>query len=559
MRIHDRTLLQWLQQPVPDRGVYFGAPGDNWDHWSYLRLADLVHRYAGGLVERGTRAGDVVVVVARSGPAFVAAMFGAMVAGATACAIAPRFGYQRGEDYERHLTHVLGRAGPAVTVVDTDSQKPVQQALHRTGLAAPVLCDELGSGAPIAAPRPPADVPLLQFTSGSSGYARGVLISHRALESNLAAIRDWLRLREGDAGLSWLPVHHDMGLIGNLISVCVAGIDWWCMQPDDFIRTPLRFLRCISERRIDITSMPNFGLAYLLRRVSPDQLEDLRFDSLRAVILGAERVDPRLLERFEALFSPYGLDRRALLPAFGQAEATLAVTGLPLGRGWTTARPQGVRPGVADVVGCGQPLSGMSIAIVDDRDEQVSDGVVGEIVVEGTSLAAGYAAERGPNDGSERGSGSGTRINGGRLHTGDAGFIQDRELFVLGRLGDGLKVRGRMVFAESIELELAARGIAERRAVALLGIRDGVPTAAVVIDAPDPKCTATVREVLIERVGDAALYLICVPRGRLAVTSSGKPRRRVMWRALCDGSLDGDIVDINAAPAAALQRAVVME
>jgi acyl-CoA synthetase (AMP-forming)/AMP-acid ligase II len=183
-------------------------------------------------------------------------------------------------------------------------------------------------------------------------------------------------------------------------------------------------------------------------------------------------------------------------------------------------------------VGCGRPLRGITVTIVDENGRPVPDGQIGEIAVTGPSVATEYVQASGGS--------SATRIDGQTLHTGDAAFLEEGELFVIGRLGDGIKVRGRMVFAESLELALSERGIKERRAAVLLGIRDGRPSGVVVFENEQEGWAAIAAEVLSAALGNADLIAINAPRGGIAVTSSGKPRRRVMWRAFLDASLRGD-------------------
>ncbi len=532
MRIPDRTLLQWLDDPAENRGMHFARGSDGWDHWPYPRLRELALQVTAACVERGVRRGDVVAVIQRCSPGFVASMFGTFAAGASACSIAPPFAFQHAEHYQRHLAHVLRVARPTLIVVDDESLPQVRPVAGQAGLPAPTAFGELIAGLGAATgPLVPGEVALVQFTSGSSGFSRGVRISASALEANVNAMRRWLLWAPDDPGINWLPVHHDMGLIGSMINFVVQGCDGWMLQPEDFIRSPMRYLSCISEQRVKLTPMPNFGLAYILRRVRPADLDGLSFDSLRAIILGAERIDSRVLSAFERLLAPYGLRHTALVPAYGGAEATLAVTGLPVTEGWTTSLPLGALGAETPVVGCGRPLDGTSVRVADEQGAQVPDGVVGEIVVTGGSMASGYLGGAG--------TASGTSLDGGVLRTGDAGFIQDGQLFVLGRLGDGLKVRGRMVFAESLEAQMCELGIPERRASVLLGVRDGEPIAAVIFEMPKPGWPAIAYRVLREHLERATLISLTVPRGGLAVTSSGKPRRRVMWQALCAGTLGG--------------------
>ncbi|MFD8203427.1 AMP-binding protein [Streptomyces sp. NPDC059701] len=541
MGIGDRGLLDWLDDASAERGLYYANRGDGWDFWSYRDLRDLVLRTAAALRARGVGDGDVVALVQRSGPGFVATFFGALAAGATPCTIAPPFAFQRADEYERHAAHLLGTVRPRIAVCDEESQERVRKVAAVTDLPEPVVFDELVAGAePLEGPLPLPETALVQFTSGSSGFSRGVRISAEALRTNLTGMRRWLGCAPELPAISWLPVHHDMGLVGFLLNVVVTGFDGHMLQPDDFIRSPQRYLRRISEQRIAMTAMPNFGLSYILRRVRPADLEGLRFDSLRCVIIGAERIDPKVLDDVHALLGPHGLDRGALLPAYGSAEATLAVTGLAPGEGWSTREPdEGDAGSLAGtvVVGCGRPLKDRTVTIVSEDGDALPDGQVGEIVVSGVSIAEGYVGDAG--------TASGTSI-GDRLRTGDAGFLRDGQLFVIGRLGDGLKVNGKMVFAESLETLLHQRGIPERRVAVLLGVRDGRPTGVAVFAGVQDGWRRAAHEVLSEWLGDAELLAVEVPRGGIAVTSSGKPRRRVIWKALCGGTYEETVRPLTA-------------
>ncbi|GAA3021866.1 AMP-binding protein [Streptosporangium longisporum] len=545
MHIPDRGLLEWLDDPSTERGLYYADSGDSWNFWSYRDLTDLVLRTAAALQAGGVRPGDVVALVQRSSPGFVAGFFGALAAGATPCSIAPPFAFQRADDYEKHAAHLFATAQPRFTISDDESLERIRKVTATAGLDEPVVFEHLIDGVePLERPLPLPETALLQFTSGSSGFSRGVRISSRALQDNLTGMRRWLEWKPEHPCSSWLPVHHDMGLIGCLLNFIVTGCDGWMMQPDDFIRSPLRFLRCLSDRRIVRTAMPNFALAYIQRRVKPAALEGFRFDALQSLIIGAERISPQVLTDFHALLEPYGLRRDALLPAYGGAEATLAVTGLPLREGWSAHTPDDATAesfGGAPVVGCGRPLEGRTVRIVSEDGEELPDRSVGEIVVTGVSIASGYVGDPG--------SASGTSL-GQELKTGDAGFLHDGQLFVIGRLGDGLKVNGRMVFAESLETMLHERGIPERCLAVLLGHREGVPTGVAVFGGVQPGWRTIAHEVFTEWLGDAELLTVELPRGGIAVTSSGKPRRRVIWSALCAGKLPAEAKPLVADPVA---------
>jgi acyl-CoA synthetase (AMP-forming)/AMP-acid ligase II len=525
-------MLQWLDQTPENNGMHFAQAGNQWHYVPYTELAALTERASAALVAHGVGRNDAVALPMPASPEFIAFLFGAQAIGATPCTLATRTLYSSSDEYCGRLTELLGAAKPALIVVEHDSNSEVWQAAQRIGLRAPVVAGDLLAAAESARPvKSPGELGLLQFTSGSTGLGRGVRIPMSSLSSNIAAIRTWLSWHAGSPCITWLPVHHDMGLIGLIASV-TAGSDCWVFQPADFIRSPLRYLSCISENLIEITAMPNFGLAYILRRIKQGQLGDLRFDRLRCVVLGAERIVPEVLTDVAALLEQHGFASNALLPAYGGAEATLAVTGLTPGTGWTLRAPAAGPDTNNQVVGCGRPLPGMTVTVVDEYGHAVPDGAVGEIVAAGESIADSYL-DHPSADG---------RLADHTWRTGDAGFMCDGQLYVIGRLCDGLKIRGRMLFAEEVEARLFDGGISHRRAAALLGMHDNVPTAVVVFESAHETWPAIAQERLREYLADISVILLDVPRGGISATSSGKPRRQAMWLEFCAGQLDGRLI-----------------
>lgn len=509
-------LLSWLAEPRSDRGIRFARPDGDWDRWSYDELAGLAHEYAAGLIARGVRPGDVVTVVLPSGPAFVGALFGTLLAGATAAPLAPAATFGDPDRYAEHVTSALAAARPRLVVVDAAAGTAVTPLARRAGVSTvepeDVRAESLG-----AHQRAPARLALVQFTSGTTGNVRGVRVPYAALAENIGAIRRWLEMTPEDATASWLPVHHDMGLVGCLLAPVVTGADLWLLSPADFVRQPTRYLACFGRLGARLSAMPGFGLAHVLRRVRPEQLAGMDFHRWRAVIVGAERVLPDVLDRFAALLAPQGLRRNALLPAYGLAEATLAVTGVPLRTGWRQSTgPEGV-----PVVGCGVPLAGSRVTIVDDDGQRTDDGVPGEIVVDGTGVTDGYVGAAGFRA---------TTFAGGALRTGDAGFVQGGELFVLGRMGDSLKIRGRAVFAEDLDAVLCgALAVPPSRLATVLGLRAGTPTAVVYLEHPRQEWLPRIPALLRPLVDDATVVTVPVPAGGVPRTTSGKPKRRLLW------------------------------
>lgn len=502
------------------------------------------------LADRGVRRGDVVSVITDTGAEFVAGFFGALACGATPSPVAPPLITQKPAAYDRHLAHVLTAARPRAVLTTPDLAARVEsvfpEGMPRAILS--VTADGLASCGRGITSVAAGETALLQFTSGSSGPPKGVLIPVRSLEANIKAIIDWLKLTPDDPTASWLPVHHDMGLIGCLLTPIFSGSDLWNMRPLDFVRSPATWLECFGSSGARLTAVPNFGLAYVARKVAPEVLAGMDFSGWRTVIVGAERIDPDVLDRFARLLGPHGFRPGAFQPAYGLAEATLAVTGVPLRqrprilavdrrsltpggrvvlapdqpRAWWTMR----------VVGCGYPLGAATVRITGANGEELGDGCFGEIVAGGPSIASRYLhhADRFTV----------TTIDGGTLRTGDAGFLIDGELFVVGRLGDSIKRRARMVFAEDLEaLLLEIPDMRRVRPVVLLGTYEGTDMAVVVAECdPGPWIDPVIRSVGLH-AEDIDVTVCAVDKGTVLRTSSGKPRRRPMWLSFTAGEFAG--------------------
>ncbi|WP_067134630.1 AMP-binding protein [Microtetraspora malaysiensis] len=534
-------LLTWIDEPSTRQGIRFRQDGA-WERWTYADLAGFAGKIAGGLAAAGVRHDERVVIIERTGPDFVATLYGVMLAGAIPCPVAPPYLFQNADLYARHLRAIIDVARPALVVTAAN-------LVERLEFDGPVHTAAELAAAGGRADGPPAGAALLQFTSGSSGRVKGVRVPVAALAANVAAISTWLEMGEGDATASWLPVHHDMGLIGCLFTPVSRQRDLWLLEPAEFIRDPASYLACFGEHGATMTAMPPFGLEYIVRRLSALPLTGMDFSRWRALIVGAERIDVDVLDRFTALLAPAGFDRRALLPAYGLAEATLAVTGLALREEPTSLPvvPQEVRLGspvtdggdtVRPVVGCGRALDGVRVAVVDEDGVELPERHVGQIVVRGASLAEGYVrdgAATGRADDSPAGL---TEWHEGALHTGDAGFLDGGQLFVIGRLGDAMKVRGRTLFAEDVESALVDAGVPRLRLTVLLGSSAGGATGVVLLERPTPEWAAAAEATLRRMTEHATTVVLDVPRRSIARTTSGKPKRREMWTAYVAGKLD---------------------
>lgn len=530
-----RSLLGWLAAPQSGRVLHFADPEGAWTTVEREELAHRVRQAAWRLRDAGVATGDTVLVTALPTPDFVAYFFGTLLAGATPVAApAPRT-FSAHAEYLGRIRDLLALSGARVVTAPGELAASLARADAAGVVLGPVEARWPALDLPDAAP--PARTALLQLSSGTSGPQQAVHVSTGALEANLRAMSDWV----GQAGsmAAWLPMSHNMGLVGTLLTTLVNGWEGWFMRPESFVRRPAAWLECFGRFGADISGAPTFGLAHLLRRVHAEDLKGYDFSGWRTLILAGERVDPDVLSAFQALLEPHGFDRNALLPAYGMTEATLVVSGrrhadplrsLPLdpaslGIG-KRVRPAPAGSAGVGLVSCGRPLVGTEITVVGEDGTPLEPGRLGEIVVRSPSLADGRQGDGGRHTSFD-----------GRLHTGDAGFLHDGELFVVGRLGDSLKIRGTWLFAEDLERGTRQVSGPEEPVTVLLGVLGGRESAVVVLrEDCDPDLASRTGDTVTKLTAGAVdVVVLAAPAGWVKHTANGKVRRRVTWQQLATG------------------------
>jgi acyl-CoA synthetase (AMP-forming)/AMP-acid ligase II len=497
-------------------------------------LALRVRQVAGQLIEEGVGNGDVALVIGQNSIEFIAMFYGVLYVGATPATFPPPMPFGL-TGYRDRLTSILDTLRPVV-ILASSGTAPAVDAIAK-GRRSRVLA-EPKADAPVARTSPQTgETALIQFSSGSSGSPRGVSISRRALNANVTAISQWLPFGPDDRGVCWVPFHHDMGLVGCLLMPVASAADAWFTRPEEFIRSPLQWLRTIAAKGGTASAVPAFSLSHILHRVRPAELSDLDLSSLHSLVIGAERVAPATLNDFYRLLEPFGLAHSALLPAYGLAEATLAVTGIRGDRTQVPARrvnPAALTPGgpivspaapsdpSVEVISCGRPVGGVEVAIVSGEGHPLAEGSFGEISVRGGSVATGYLGHERPFE--------------GVLRTGDMGFMLDGELYVVGRVGDSIKRNGRWIFAEDVEQVAIAASGHPQHTVALLGTVNGQDCAVIVI--AGRRAGPEARDVglaVASRMPGLRVLVIRTGKSGIQRTTSGKPRRRAMWQELMTG------------------------
>ncbi|WP_459549744.1 AMP-binding protein [Nocardia sp. X0981] len=551
------AVRDWLTAPATDTGVYFADEGTGWEYRSYAELADLSWSIAELMRERGMRDRAGVCVVMPTGFPCAAAFYAVWACGGVFTPVAPPM-YGDLEQYVAHVGSILAQARPLLVVTSPEFLELARQAHTAAGRDdEPVVVDP--ATLPAAPTRrvfsEPDDCALLQFTSGSTGTPRGVRVSWRNLANNIAMITALVDWRPGEAMVSWLPLYHDMGLVGAFLTTVTNQGDLYLMRPDQFVRDPVRWLRAMT--RAQHSPSPSFALGYVAHRVRPQDIAGLDLSGWRTLAVGSEPVEVADLQSFARLTAPRGFSMKAYTLAYGLAEATLMVSSsardrpitslrldtaaLRFGEPVTVLEEQSLSDGrtVAGsgwINGLGFSTPESTVHVVDANGHELPDGTLGEMTVTGGSVALGYSGPPGPA--------SATRIEDGVLYTGDAGFRYRGEVFVLGRMGSSLKVRGRPVFMEDLESRVAQEtGITKGKLAAVAVPDAGEPGIALFAEAAPGDWIARAREIIGGQLGSGRpVTVVTGPRGIIHRTSSGKPRRRHMWQRFRAGTLDGAVV-----------------
>ncbi|WP_074796669.1 fatty acyl-AMP ligase [Nitrosospira briensis] len=522
---------------------FYDARGNLRSILPYQALRANARTSAQRLAAIGLSSGDRVAIIADTTPEFVELFFACRYAGLIPFAMPVPVNLGSHAVYVQQLRGMLEAGQASAAVANVDYINFLEEAAEgSSGLRWVGTPEQLGEFpvADIVLPaNRPDEIAYLQFTSGSTRTPRGVVITERALMSNLQGIvRNGLEIRAGDRCASWLPFYHDMGLVGMVMAPMVAQVSVDYLATRDFAIRPLQWLRLISRNRATVAFSQPFGLKLCTLRVRDSDLEDLDLSSWRAAGVGAEMIRPDTLRNFAEKFAPAGFDERAFLPCYGLAESTLAVTFSKVGQGFQSLRVdagtlvdrkmavrlQADGRKYSEFVNCGQALPGHIVKVVDDAGQELPDLRVGSVLVQGSSIMTGYFNN--PEDTSK------TLRPGNWLDTGDLGFLFEGDLYVTGRRTDVIIVNGRNIRAQDIE-ELAEQQPEVRaREASAFGISDANDVTTIVLVIECRLTSITDRQSLtnrLQRLVYMAFGVNClvelVPPHTLPRTSSGKLSR----------------------------------
>jgi acyl-CoA synthetase (AMP-forming)/AMP-acid ligase II len=489
-----REVLALARSGPEDTGLVLVDRRERETFVPWREIGEQAEILARGLLARGVERGDRVLLPLASSREFAVAFFGTVLAAAVPAPCPPAPPFSRADE-TRDRIEVRRAAIEARLVLDEAAVRDLLRA--ELTVALPVSSSE--------------DLALVQFSSGTTSEPKAVALSHRAVTAQLDLLDHVFADQPGRAhvAVSWLPLHHDLGLVGFFLAAARRPARLVLLPPELFAARPSSWLRAISRHRATISAAPNFAYALAAARIRDEEIEGVDLSSWAVALNGAETVTERAMEAFAARFQPFGFDRRALTPVYGLAEATLAVTIPPLGRGPRVVERDGVRR-----VSVGRPLPGFAVEI----------GEGGRVLVSGPSLFERYW---GSIEETER------VLRGGVLDTGDLGFLEDGELYLTGRAKEVLVLRGENHSPETIEeAAMEVEGVLPGGVAAIAQLDDEALEERLVLYVErerDAACDAdlarAVEDAVARTIGLRPARVIVLAPGRLPRTTSGKIRR----------------------------------
>lgn len=511
---------------------------------TYGQLEAGSREVASGLRQHGIEPGDAVALMLPTHPDYFDAFFGVLLAGGVPVPVYPPSRPSLLEDHLHRQARILRDVKAILLVADDSVALPAQLVRADVpGLRGCVTVGELRSAGHGRLELPdvrPGDTALVQYSSGSTGHPKGVVLTHQQLLANIRTMGEAVAVGPEDAFVSWLPLYHDMGLIGGWLTSLYFGYLFAVMSPLSFLARPVRWLQAVQQHRGTLSASPNFGYELCVRHIADDELAGLDLSSWRIACNGAEPVSANTIRRFTERFGPYGFRPETMAPVYGLAETGVGLTFPPLGRAPVVdaidreilARSGRSVPAAAEslarlVVSCGRPLPGYSVRVVDATGREAPERVEGEIEFRGPSATSGYFGDLAATK---------ELHHGDWLDTGDIGYLAGGELYLTGRAKDLVIRAGRNLHPEEIEEAIGDVPGVRRGCVAVFASDDprvGTERLVVVAETSlghsDTRARSDLQRAIaaaiVDVAGANADEIVLAPPGSVLKTPSGKIRR----------------------------------
>ena len=549
-------MLDWHVFSHPQRPhVYMYGERDEPETITYAMLADGAQAMAAGLQARGLLPGQSVAIMLPTGRDYLFSFFGILLAGGIPVPIYPPLRPSQLEDHLRRHAGILANAQGVLLITVAEARRvgrllqgqveTLREVVTPQQLAA---TEAAFSGQPIRG----QDTAFLQYTSGSTGQPKGVILTHANLLANIRAMGEAVQADSTDVFVSWLPLYHDMGLIGAWLGSLYYGLPLVLMSPLAFLTRPARWLWTIHKHRGTLTAAPNFAYELCLSKVEDSDIEGLDLGSLRLSLNGAEPVSPNTVRRFGGRFAPYGFRPQTMAPVYGLAEAAVGLAFPPLGRGPRIDRIErktfitrgkavpvpDAAQGALEFVACGQPLTGYQIRIVDTTGRELPEREEGRLEFKGPSATSGYLR----NPEATRG-----LFDGAWLDSGDLAYVAEGDVYLTSRVKDIIIRGGRNIYPYELEETVGDIPRIRKGCVAVFSSPDpALGTERVIVVAETREEETVTLEALQTQVLGVATDLLGMPPDDVVLapphtvlkTSSGKIRRAAMRDLFETGRID---------------------
>jgi 1-acyl-sn-glycerol-3-phosphate acyltransferase len=536
-------VLEWHVRRHPDRPHIVLQDEQGGERVvTYAELDQAARAIGAGLIERGLEPGRAAAIMLPTGVEYFYSFFGILLAGGIPVPIYPPARASQLEDHLHRHAGILSNALTQVLVTVPQAKalslllKPKVSTLKHVVTPAELMRPGAGATAPRAKPQ---DNAMIQYTSGSTGNPKGVVLTHANLLVNIRSMGRALRVTPADVFVSWLPLYHDMGLIGAWMGSLMYGFKYPVMSPLAFLSRPERWLRAIHRHGGTLSGGPNFCYELCLRRIQDADVEGLDLSTWRFAFNGAEPVSPETISAFTRRFARYGFKPEAMAPVYGLAEATLGVAFPPPLRGPKldrVDRERFARGGRAvpvppehddalTFVACGYPIPGHQLRVVDGTDRELPEREEGHIQFSGPSVTSGY--HRNPEATREL-------VHGEWIDTGDYGYVAEGDIYITGRVRDTIIRAGRNIHPYELEEAVGNLDGIRKGCVAVFGSHDQrAGTEKIVVLAETRESDAARRQALRGSINDLAVAIIgtapddivLAAPGTVLKTSSGKIRR----------------------------------
>ena len=548
MRIRQaNTLIKALEKSAnsyPDHKLAFALSRTRLEDLSFSQLALKSKCYADGLRRLGLNKGDLVGLLLSTRPEFILSFMGVIRGGGVPVPLPSYSGLQSLSGFSNRLEHIVEHSKSRYVITEQKFLDMLRESLGGLFLAQHrvLTFEEIeAEGSPSSdVALHSDDLCLVQYTSGSTAAPRGVALTHRNVLASLAAIAHGIEATDEDITSSWMPLFHDMGLIGLLCSIA-RGTTHYLYTQRSFIGNPGAWLHEFSRRGATIYKGPNFSYAHMIDNINDEQLSGLDLSLWRVAFNGSEPIDPFVVERFIERFSPYGFRPEAMMPVYGMAEATLAATFSPLGAAPLTRwfdseglanegkaiRVSRFSRSAKGLVSVGKAVLDHTVRIVNDRGIELPEACVGEIQIQGPAVMFGYYGDPEATK---------AVLRQGWLCTGDLGFISEGLLFITGRIKEMVIANGKKYYPQDVEqIVRNVAGVYQGHCIAFGQAEDYTEHMSLAVEtvlsseAERTTLANKILSLLTHQLGLSGVNIFLLKRGGIPRTSSGK-YQRILFR-----------------------------